>query len=245
MANEGLKNLMFRQALQETSTVAKEALGTLRITDDGRKFRYAKNGAAALVGGNAVMAPAVVAHHINMAVVANVAAGKTSVTVTLGATAVTANQYAGGFLQINAGAGIGHQYKVASHPAHAGTGNLVVTLEEPVTLALASATSKASLIQNPYAAVVVTTGANVNVVGVAPYAVPASAFFWVQTGGLAAAEINGTPAVASNLFAAADGELDAGPDTTTGSPLAAGPKVGYLMVIGVDDEAKPVFLTLD
>ena len=49
MAFEGLKTQMFRHSILETSTTQKEALGTLRILDDGRKFRYAKNGASALV----------------------------------------------------------------------------------------------------------------------------------------------------------------------------------------------------
>jgi hypothetical protein len=244
MAFEGLKTQMFRHSILETSTTQKEALGTLRILDDGRKFRYAKNGASALVAGNALQAPVVVAHHVEMAVVAAAAAGTKSVTVTLGGTAVTANQYAAGFLQINKADGIGHQYKILSHPAADAAANVVLTLEDPIVDALTTS-SEASLIANPYAAVVVTTGATCIPVGVAPCDVAANAYFWSQTGGVACVETNGTPAAFSNLFPAAGGELDAGPVTTTTQVLAAGPVVGFLMVIGVDNEAKPAFLTLD
>ena len=244
MAFESLKTQMFRQTVLSTSADQKEELGTLRILNDGRKFRYAKNGASALVAGNAVMAPAVVANHVELAVAAAAATGSKSVTVTLGGTAVTQNQYAGGFLQINKEAGIGHQYKILSHPAADAAANVVLTLEDPIVDALTTS-SEASLIANPYAAVVVTTGATCIPVGVAPCDVAANAYFWSQTGGVACVETNGTPAAFSNLFPAAGGELDAGPVTTTTQVLAAGPVVGFLMVIGGDNEAKPAFLTLD
>lgn len=242
---ESLKNHMFRQSIMEANANKKEELGTLRILDDGRKFRYAKNGGVALVAGTCLMNPGVVAHHSNMAVVADVPAGKNKLTVTLGATAVTANQYAGGFVQINAGAGNGYQFKVLSHPAHAGTGNLEVIVSEPIAKALASATSKASLVRSPYDALVVTDGAAKPVVGVAPCDVPIGFYFWVQTGGLAQVKVKGTPAAYSNAFPVDGGRMDAGPVTITTQVLAAGPIAGYFLALGVNDNWKPVFLTID
>ena len=44
--------LSFTQDVTETSPAKREAVGALRITADGRKFRYAKAGAAALAAGS-------------------------------------------------------------------------------------------------------------------------------------------------------------------------------------------------
>ena len=240
MANEGLKNLMFRQALQATSVVAKEALGTLRITDDGRKFRYAKNGAAALVGGNAVMAPAVVAHHINMAVVANVAAGKTSVTVTLGATAATENLYAGGYLQVTAGAnGIGMQYKIASHPAADASATLTVQLDEPLVYALTNGTHTVRLVHNQFTGLVVATAVAQPAVGVTPCPVAANAYFWLQTGGVANVQQTTTTALGGLIRADTAGR---------GAIVAAytAPIIGYMLgVAATAEEASAVMLVID
>ena len=41
-----------------TETVPSHALGTLGIATDGRKFRYARAGAVALVAGDVVQTPA-------------------------------------------------------------------------------------------------------------------------------------------------------------------------------------------
>ena len=97
--NEPMK-LMFSQSIYQCSSVRKEQIGALRIMGDGRKFRYAKNGAVALITGVPTAAPDIVANHESVAPTANVAVGATTVTVTLGATAATADQYAGGFAQV-------------------------------------------------------------------------------------------------------------------------------------------------
>lgn len=120
-------------------------------SEDGREFVLVQNGATALVSGVLVQGPASIgATHTGLAVVANAAIGATTVTVTLGATAVTANQYAGGFAVISAGTGIGQTLKIASHPAAALSTNVVLTLEDPLSVAITSSTSKVSLTLNAF-----------------------------------------------------------------------------------------------
>ena len=240
MANEGLKTQMFRQAIMETSTVAKETLGTLRILDDGRKFRYAKNGAGALQAGLIVQAlPFLNANHTRCAVATTVA-GKSSVTVTLGATAATANYYAEGFLQIAAGAnGIGVQYKILSHPAADASATLVVQLAEPLILPLTNGTHTVSLLPNQYTGLTVATGLVQPVVGVTPRPVAANAFFWLQTGGVCALEQDTTTALGAVVVATGNGEAAIGTNWT-------GPFIGYMLGgTATADEASPVMLTLD
>ena len=81
-------------------------VGTRWDLSDGREVTLVKNGAVALAPGKLVQDAAIVANHQNLATTAytpysangNVPA---SVTVTLGATAATANQYAGGYVIVN------------------------------------------------------------------------------------------------------------------------------------------------
>lgn len=78
------------------SSIQMHNLGERAVTPDGRSFRYVKAGGTALVPGKLYQAPAEVTNHQNLAPTDAVAIGATSLTVTLGATAATANQYAGG-----------------------------------------------------------------------------------------------------------------------------------------------------
>ena len=118
-------------------------------SEDGREFTLVQNAGTALAAGLLVQGPAFVANHIDCAV-ATAATGATSITVTLGATSVVANQYAGGFATVEEGTAIGEMLKIASHPAATASGSLVITLEDPISTTLTSASSKVSLTLNPY-----------------------------------------------------------------------------------------------
>ena len=242
-----MKVHMWRQDIMSASATQKETLGALRVLADGRKFRYAKNGGVALQAGDVLMSLAAVANHINQAPAADVAIGATEVTVTVGATAVTANQYAGGFLQVNSGAdALGHQYSITGNTACDASGDTVVTLGEPIKVALAAATHKVSLIYNPWTGLVVATGAAISPAGVAVCNVPISNYCWVQTGGVACVQMDTTTAVGNMLFPDANGEAGDGPNATNGAVLAAGPVIGLAYATaGVADECKPAILTLD
>src|SRR5688500_8906823 len=98
-----------------TSTEQQCNLGQLGVTKDGRAYRYAKAGEALSPGKLQVAAP-IAANHENMAVAAAAAIGATKVTVTLGATAASLNQYAGGFRPINDATAEGSSYRARAHP---------------------------------------------------------------------------------------------------------------------------------
>lgn len=120
--------------------------GASFTSSDGRRFTIVQNGASALVSGVLVQSPASIGANHTGLTVATAAIGATQITVTLGGTAVTANQYQGGFVVISAGTGIGQTLKIASHPAQSSTsGTVVLTLEDPLSVATAVADSKASL----------------------------------------------------------------------------------------------------
>lgn len=115
-------------------------------TADGRELVLVQNGGTALVSGVLVQSPASIgANHTGLTV--NTATiGATQITITLGGTAVTANQYAGGFIVISAGTGIGQTLRIQSHPAQTSTsGTVVLTLEDALSVATLTSDSKGSL----------------------------------------------------------------------------------------------------
>jgi len=215
-------------------------IGTLGQTPDGRCYRYAQAGAADLAPGKLAVAATVVANHQNMAVAAAAAVGATSVTVTLGATAATADYYADGFLTINDAAGEGISYRVKSHPAHAGSGSLVVELYDPIKVALTTS-SEASLDKNPWSAAVISVTDQADMpVGIPNVTITAAYYGWLQTKGVCSAF--------------ADESITAGLAVTTGTGVAGAleaidgagePLVGVALVAGVDDEYRAVSLMID
>jgi hypothetical protein len=226
-------------AMAQSSTPSHN-LGELAIMADGRKFRYAKAGAVALVAGTVVQAPAEVANHQNLAPTADVAIGATSFTVTLGATAATANQYVGGWVVVAVTPGVGKQYKIASHPAADASATLLLTLEEPIQVALTTAASRVDLIANSYNGVIIVPTTPTSIpVGVAVYPISIGYYGWIQTGGIAtvlsdAGTATALPVCCSNATAGAV-------ETATGTQ----PQVGFTVSAISTTQYGAVRLTLD
>lgn len=231
------------QALGAPSATAKHQLGTKAVDSFGNVYRYAWAGTPALVAGNWLQAPAQVALHQNLAPTAAVDIGAMTLTVTLGATAATANQYAQGWIIVSGGPGAGSRFQVASHPAALSGATVQLTLSQPVDIALVAATSKIDLVANPYSGVIqnpitTLTGA---CVGVATGATPASQYDWIQTKGVGAALIAGTPGVGLAIVV---------PGTVAGAAVidgaaAATQVVGSMLVTGVDGRIQGVLIHLE
>ncbi|MEA3508475.1 MAG: hypothetical protein U9R40_06130, partial [Synergistota bacterium] len=178
-----MKNTGWAQGLFEISSSQKEILGSLRIEPDGRKFRYSLAGEGLSVGKMSFMGEAT-ANHINKSVAAAVAIGETEVQVTVGATAVTADQYKDGYLHVNDGTGQGHAYGIDTNTACDSSGTTIVTLKDPIVVALVgSATSEVSLIKNPWSGVTQSTTEESGSAGIPLKAITDAYYFWCQTGG--------------------------------------------------------------
>src|SRR5262245_8874353 len=137
--------LLAPAALDANSADANQTnLGARAFDQAGNGYRWVQAGAVALVPARLCQAPAQVANHQNLTV-ATAVAGATSITVTLGATAATANQYAGGWVTISAGTGAGQRLLIGSHPAANASATLVLTLSDPTVSATLAADSKADL----------------------------------------------------------------------------------------------------
>ena len=134
---------------QDTSLAT--IVGVKFTSADGRGFVLVQNGASAIASGLLVQGPATIgANHIGMAIFAAAATGATSISATLGGTATTANQYAGGLAVISAGTGIGQTLKIASNTATGTSGVATFVLEDPLSKNIDTSTSKLTISLNPY-----------------------------------------------------------------------------------------------
>lgn len=187
------------QSVWEYSTTAQHTIGTRGSLDDGRVFYYGRYSASsAIAAGSVVGAELEDAQMVGMAV--NTAAiGDKTITITTGSTAVTANEYAGGYIVVDdAGLGEGITYKIDSHPAASGTTSCVVTLVDPIYVAFAAATT-VSLVKSPWADFIEEqafgSGAQL-AVGVPQVALVDSSstttYTWLQTWGVSAGERDDT-----------------------------------------------------
>ena len=182
--NAPMKRSGFNQGLYAISATKKEEIGTLRITQDGRKFRYARAGEA-LVAGSMSQAAAIAANIMNQAPTAADVIGEKSILFTAGGAVSYAKDYfAGGHYHCNAGVGVlGHSYPIKSSSAVATGTSIYIELEYGLLVANVVATSKVTLVQSPW---MLTTEALVEenlATGVAPVAVTDQYYYWAQTGG--------------------------------------------------------------
>lgn len=220
-----------------------------------RVFALVQNGASALVSGVLVQSPASIGANHTGLTLSTEAIGSKTITATLGATAVTANQYAGGILVISAGTGIGQTLEIASHPAALGSATVVLTLKDALSVATVTANSKGSLTLPQYGSAngtnVATSGVVINpvtatgrVIGVTISPIPASSttvptYGYIQTAG---------PVACLNGAGTAIG-LDVMPSSAVAGAcityaVATRNRIGTATVAGEDTKAQLITLQL-
>ena len=243
-------------------------VGAKFTSDDGREFVLVQNGGVALTAGHIVQGPAVVSANFvglspattgttgylaSMGPIAAAIGGKT-IQLATGATAVLANEFAGGFLNVVESTGIGQTLSIVSNTAAATTSAFEVVLEDPFTTATGTG-SRYTLTLNPYGSKYgtdfTTHGVIVSpitltgtIVGACVYPIPAStatvpSYGLLQTKGPAAIYAGATVALGLDVCV---------PDDTAGQvvtyTVAAGPRVGTTMVASADAKANMVMLSI-
>jgi len=162
-----------------------QMIGTYMETADGRGFRYCQVGATALVPGKLYSGPAQDTTNQNPSgglAVAAAAIGATQVTLT-GSLTLALNLMAGGFLSVNVTPGQGYTYRIKGNTAVSSAANCVVTLDDPLVIALTTS-SKVVMTSNPYTNVVVQATTAVSMpVGIAPFTTQNTDWGWLQTYG--------------------------------------------------------------
>lgn len=225
-----------------TDTSLATLVGTRWDLSDGREVTLVRNGAVALVSGVLVQDAAVVPNHQNLAVTAYQAYSANGnvpakVTVTLGATAATANQYAGGYVVVNDNAGEGQTLRIASHPAAALSTSLVLTLEDGANTAITTA-SEVSLVSAHGADVIVqpTTVTNAQV-GVTLCPIAAAAYGFVVSRGLVSCLAGGAIGVGLGIsVGSVAGSVSVAAATTA--------RLGFAAQAGVDTEYRVVYVNI-
>jgi hypothetical protein len=174
------------QDVFEESSYQQHPLGALGIDKYGNKYRYVQNGGSALTTGNLLQEPAEDTNFRSMVVNTNAAIGATEIEVTLGGSATTANMFEDGHIFIESSTGIGQQFRIIRHDVQSTTtGTCTFVIDRPLKIALVASTSQASVRKNAYDGVIqcpVTTQTG-RPVGVALYAMTASYYGWIGTGG--------------------------------------------------------------
>ncbi len=216
---------------------AAHPVGTRGHLDDGRVFYYAKNTGTALAAGKLVMAEIVAGDFLDEAVAAASAIGTSTITVTLGAVAVTLNEYANGFITITDAAGEGHNYKIRSHPVAAGAASCVITIYDTVQVALTTS-SKYSLMKNPWQDVLIAAAAHAHMaVGVPNTAITANEYFWCQTWGIASVWDDDATAIGASMQSGTtEGQVEIGD--------GAAQYLGCQLVTGADGDYTPHWLQI-
>lgn len=220
-------------------------LGSKAVTRDGKVYRWSLNGAVALAEGKTNTGVARVANHSNLALAStsNIAVGSMKISVTLGGTAATADQYADGYATVNDSTGVGQSFFIVGNSAQTSTtGTVDLYLAEPVTVALVIATTKVTLTPNPNANVVVTPAVVTNpVAGVSNVPVAALSYFWAQTRGNAGVLSDGVIARGTQgiVSDAVIGAVETRVDATVVNP------VSFVLDATVDTKYYPQFLLVD
>jgi hypothetical protein len=224
-----------------TETTPSHQLGSLGITNDGRKFRYALNGASTLVPGDLLQGRVEDTGDQSLLVAAG-SIGDFSIT-TVGTVTVTANQYANGYVICTGegGTGNGQIYKIKSHPA-ATAAVVTLTLWEPLKVAITTST-QIDLVPNLYDGVVQYLASPSSApAGIAFVAATSGVYTWIQTGGvgLCLADGGGAIAVGQGVVAsnATAGAVEDVASTTQ-------PVIGTALTGIAQAETGAVFLTLD
>lgn len=245
MILEGIPQVLdFNPFEVRTPADASAQLGQEFVVADGRAFRYAKAGGSNISKGKLQLAPAHKANHANRAVASAVAIDGTAVSLTLGATAATADEYAEGYLAINDVDGEGQVYKIGGHAAVASSGTIALTLKDPVKTALTTS-SEATLVHNAYNAVVEGTSATVRAAGVPLVSVSAGDYCWVQVRGVAAV-LNGSAVTVGAQLMADASTAGAVTDATDVTAPQAEVIVGKASILaGVATEYRPIYLTIE
>jgi len=230
---------LYNQGLFEQSMTAKHSIGTRRPLEDGRVFVYAKAGTANLNAGQLCVASSIVDDHVDINIKKAASVGDKAVTVTLGNTSVSLNQYKGGFLIINNSDGKGYQYKIRDHAAADASGDLEIKLYDAIKVALTTS-SKACLIKHPYDSVVISATDQLDLAtGVPPVNVTAGYYFWLQTWGPCSCLADETLAIGNTLTI---GTGTAG--AVEVKDAISEQRVAIANQAGVDGEYRQIFLTI-
>lgn len=217
-------------------------LGAYATTGDSRGFRYCLMGGVTAVPGKVYQGPAQDTTNQNPSgglAVSAAAIGATQVTLT-GSLTLAANLLAGGFMSVAVTPGQGYTYKVKGNTAVSAAASCVVTLEDPILVALTTS-SKVVFQLNPYSGVVVAPATMTSAItGVPVYPITNAQYGWLQTHGPVGCLQTGTGTCGTAL-----GVLQGGTIGSLAPAIAGTPIIAHALGTNVTGEYDLVNLVLD
>jgi hypothetical protein len=237
------------QGIEDESSTAKYALGSFFDDENGRRFRYALNGAGALVAGDLVSSAAAGGSATTLQTVGIIgqatASGLVNIPVASLTTSQVADLYAEGWAAFEDTSATGtYLRRIKSntalvHTTWADTPMEIVLYEElPVAL---TTSDTVALMVNPYSKIIQGAAATLTGYGLGGVCAPITAAYycWVQTRGWFGCHI-----LDGALVAGMDVEIGA---TTAGTPtskteLLFGQNFGYAGLAWADDSAGILYL---
>lgn len=232
-------------------------VGTRWDLNDGREVILVSNGSAAInTAGLLCQDAAIVPNHQGLTTVSFTAYSSNgnipaSAVVTLGATAVSANQYAGGYALIDSSVGIGQTLRIASNSAATSSSNATLVFEDAPNTALTTASTVCLLPPHGANIVINPTTPTGAIVGVTLYPLAAGQVAGATTGVFTYGFLTskGIAAALSDATIATVGQAISPSITTAGAvTLASGTNstlttvIGYANQTGVSAKARSVFL---
>ena len=233
------------QSVYDTSTVPLAQLGQVKVVGD-RVFRYAQ--------ANGTMAPGQLTQ-INVPLAAVTAgntdpAGGKQITYFFSSAAASgtkaANFYAEGYVLFS-GAGtstqMGMQYRVKSHPVITTSGNVILSLYEPLKYSVLT-TDDLVLIQNPFQNLIANGTGAIYCPGICPVNCTTGDYFWLQTGGPALVQMaTSVPIQGTPLSPGTSGVAISFPIATITSVY--GQTIGYSMAVATSGLPSLAWLTIE
>lgn len=225
-------------------------LGQGLMSQDGRIWRYGKNGTTVAIAGNLYQSEVPGANHDTLAVLA-AAVGAREVTVTNQASTVVADQWKGGYLIVEDSAtlGAGRVYLIDGNDAEAaGSANYLIRLAQGIKEAWTTSTT-VTLVKHPYDACIIhPSPPTAMIIGVPSADITASYYGWYQTHGLASVLIEGTVIIGKMCIPSVttDGAV-APPLLTEATPNTGGdqPIVGRVVEVAPTTKYGAIYLTLE
>lgn len=193
-------------------------LGSVMQFADGRRFKYGKAHATALVQSVMCQQTLNDSNNHGLAVQAAAAVGDRTVSLTTGSSAWTVDEFKDGYLSIDEAAGQGILYTIKTNPAAGTSATVAVTLYETVQKALTTS-DKATAFINPYGDIIVhPSPATAFLVGITPKAIGSGKYGWFATWGPANCLTEGTVVINEKVIdsASADGAVAPTASTAAG-----------------------------
>ena len=188
-------------------------LGTRMVLQDGRQYRFGRNGAGAATAGFLFQSEVPDGSFDTLAVPSSTVntAGNRTIRVTLPAVAIVKDLWKEGYAitEAAAGAGEGYAYKITTHPLSAGTEDVTFTLDSPLKHTL-NVSDTVTFVKNPGADTIVHPAPRTAALyGVTAGAIAAASFGWYACRGPQPVLVVGTHVIGGGLIATG---------TVTGSP---------------------------